>query len=215
MKSFQKFSVCLKWEQALLLDSSVDEEVLNPGQCAYATVGSIFLVDRGLRQHFAGEFQIEFLDVMRGLGLGMTVDEICEHSEYLSQMASELYDESDHLRAEVLDLLGSKLLSPNALLIERLALIPKYRGHGLGLRVLRALIQRFSHGAGIVAIRAQPLQFEAQTKNPRQLLLEEYSQNPIAASKALAYHFGKLGFKRMPKSRVSVISCLSSLPDLA
>ena len=58
----------------------------------------------------------------------------------------------------LLSLLNDDIFLSNLLIIDRLEILPSYRGRNLGLIIMRRLIQRFSWGVGVIAIKPFPLQ---------------------------------------------------------
>ena len=62
----------------------------------------------------------------------------------------------------LIKLCGELPLNSNVLILDRLEILPKYRGKKLGLAVIRHMIQRFGAGAGFVGLKAFPLQLEAR-----------------------------------------------------
>ena len=58
------------------------------------------------------------------------------------------------------NLLGNEIENFNFLILDRVELLPKYRGDGVGLLVLRSLIERFGAEAGVVGMKPFPLQLE-------------------------------------------------------
>ena len=60
-----------------------------------------------------------------------------------------------------LEVVGHEVSDYNLLILDRLEIIiPQYRGKKLGLTILHHMIERFSAGASIVAMKPFPLQFE-------------------------------------------------------
>lgn len=74
--------------------------------------------------------------------------------------------------------LGDDIWNFNLLILDRVELLPRYRGNSSGLIVLRSLIERFGAGAGVVGMKPFPLQFEPKASNDskwrRRLKLEEF-----------------------------------------
>src|SRR5687768_17386021 len=62
----------------------------------------------------------------------------------------------------VMRMLGKEIaMSQNMFILDRLEILPKFRGHELGLDAMRACLDHFSGGCRIAAIKPYPLQFEA------------------------------------------------------
>jgi hypothetical protein len=71
--------------------------------------------------------------------------------------------------------------SRNMLILDRLEILPAFRGQQLGLRYLRIAIQRFGLGCRIVAIKPFPLQFEPEPTH-RGSDLEWYARMDLKSS---------------------------------
>jgi hypothetical protein len=79
------------------------------------------------------------------------------HSDSTAEYDNSLFDPekadfSDNLR----QLLKDEIFGLSLLIIDRLELLPGYRGQNLGLIIMRRLIERFSTSAGVVAIKPFP-----------------------------------------------------------
>jgi len=87
----------------------------------------------------------------------------------------------------------------NLLIIDRIAIIPKYRKINISLAVISDLIRVFGHGCGYVVTKAFPLQFEVGTRSDD---YERLGPNELARDKELATlklkgHYSKLGFRNI------------------
>jgi GNAT superfamily N-acetyltransferase len=97
-------------------------------------------------------------------------------------------------------LFNYEIFEQNVLIIDRLELLPEYRGENLGLTIMRRLIQRYSAGAGVVAIKPFPLQFEqsipAENKSGwhAEMQLSSFRETERASIRKLRNHYSKLGF---------------------
>lgn len=104
------------------------------------------------------------------------------------------------------DLLNHDLIGLNLLILERVEILPRYRGSGLGLKILRHMEDRFSAGAAVVAMKSYPLQFEMKPneeegkKRWRNLSLDELPKDKNAATKKLCQYYKKLGFVQIPEA---------------
>jgi hypothetical protein len=94
----------------------------------------------------------------------------------------------------------------NILVINRVEILPPYRGMGLGLATIWDIIQRHSAGCGIVALKTFPYQFRSGSKSGRLSFLEESDWNKKMgydpyryavefAHEKLIFHLKKLGFE--------------------
>ena len=62
------------------------------------------------------------------------------------------------------NLLGNEIENFNFLILDRVELLPKYRGDGVGLLVLRSLIERFGAGVGVVGMKPFPCSLSVRTR---------------------------------------------------
>jgi len=119
---------------------------------------------------------------------------------------------------EVLSLFDHDVLGTNLLILDRLELLPRYRGQKLGLLIMRKLIRRFSADAGIVAIEPFPLQFEHEVSDGRErkwhdeLRLSDFPKDEERAIEKLRVYYGKLGFVGLEGSTYMILSTALQLP---
>lgn len=91
--------------------------------------------------------------------------------------------------------------SVNLLILDRLEILPEYRGEGLGLACLYRCMQQYQHGCGIVAMKPFPLQFEpvrgSEDDDPwrQSLNLKAFGRDEKACTKKLESYYRRLGFK--------------------
>jgi GNAT superfamily N-acetyltransferase len=89
------------------------------------------------------------------------------------------------------------LWSNNLLVLDRLEVLPAYRGRSIGLHALTALMLHFQAGVQIVAMRPYPLQFEAdaELELQQQHIKDGISPTEAKATQALRRYYRQLGFK--------------------
>jgi GNAT superfamily N-acetyltransferase len=108
---------------------------------------------------------------------------------------------------------------PNLLILDRLIILPAFRGQGVGLLALRGLMERFGFGVGIVAMKPYPLQHEAHYLDEAHASeraasgLDAFSGSVAAATSKLRNYYGRLGFRRVVGTDYMVRSTLIPLPS--
>jgi len=116
---------------------------------------------------------------------------------------------------ELIDFLESEFVfsGNNVLIIDRIGIRPEYRGNNLGLIVLRNLIQRFSKGVSVVAIKPAPFTFASShiKQNYIDWQRSETKKDSIEAIK-LGKYYQKLGFNKINKSAYLVLGTAKKLP---
>lgn len=119
--------------------------------------------------------------------------------EYI-RLYEDLYDDDDELIAAIYG--GREIDSGNVLYIRRLALLPQWRGRGMGAKILKDIIWRFTGSCGLVVACNQPLQFEEGILEEtdlwvQQLLLSGLTQNKEEARQRVAGFFTSAGFREV------------------
>lgn len=191
-----------------------------------------FIVDRhddaheGEREQgtVAGRFDASYIDVDQSLVDGV---KLYSMMDTLSDETAEIYEtlfdpHTNELRKDVKDLLGDVAFR-NILVINKVEVLPVYRGMGIGLATIWNLIRRDSAGCGIVALKAFPFQFKEGGRSGHLSDLEEsdwnnkmeydpYSYTVEFAHEKLIFHLMKLGFKRIGDTGVVALPTSMQIP---
>jgi len=170
------------------------------------------------RRTVAGRFDASYINVDNCLVAGVKLYGLMDtYSAEMAEVYETLFDSrTDELRREVKELLG-KVPFRNILVIDRVEILPAYRGMGIGLSTLLDIIQRHSAGCGIVALKAFPFQFRSGSRSGRLSFLEEsdwnkkmgydtHSYTMEYAHEKLIFHLTKFGFKRIGDRGVLALS---------
>jgi GNAT superfamily N-acetyltransferase len=126
--------------------------------------GSIVLKDfESDTSQTIGGFRIVLIDIDSGIREGEKIFEIFDTDEALIEYHRALYQPTSRkLRKVVRDKFSdAPPRSLNLLIVDRIIVDSKFRGIGIGLQALLALIHAHRIGVGIVAIKPWPLQFDA------------------------------------------------------
>ncbi len=194
----------------------------DPLDYIYPIGGRILKIDEE-NEVLVGKFRLLYTDVASAVNEGFTdVFEILDaHSGtaadyYGSTFASSGMDFSEDLR----QLLDDDLFESNLLIFDRLELLPDSRGQNLGVAIMRRLIQRFSAGVGVVAIKPFPLQFESSIPAEdedgwhEEMQLSSFQDPERDAVRKLKNHYSKLGFVEMKGTPHMFLSTARRLPPI-
>lgn len=191
-----------------------------PDYCIKRLEGHV-VEELGYRRARIGRFRVFVVDLDLALcerrGAFDVFDSLSQTADYW-----DLYTSTGDLRAKVVKVLpGGHRGGANMLILDRLELHPKHRGRGVGLEVLRCLMQQYGLGCDVVAMKPFPLQFEGwltisfggkpeikRTSSP-----EEDREFRRATAK-LREHYGRLGFVRVPGTDFMVADPYTVLPQL-
>src|SRR6185437_7168848 len=85
------------------------------------------------------------------------------------------------------------------LLLTRMEIKPEYRGHGAGLVAIRALIDVFGRGCGLVVCKPFPLQYKDEVAEADRKEFEK-------ALEKLRKYWSRLGFQRVAETDLYALS---------
>ena len=195
----------------------------DPGDYIYTIDGRIAEMGDDESDILVGKFRLFYVDIASAINTGYidVFDIFDAHSDSTADYYESLIDPgtadfSENLRK----LLEDEIFGLSILIIDRLELLPNYRGHNLGLIIMRRLIERFSAGAGVVAIKPFPLQFEhsipAEDKYGwhEQMQLSGFRETERDSIRKLQNHYSKLGFVAMPGTPHMFLSTARRLPPI-
>lgn len=116
--------------------------------------------------------------------------------------------------------IGSDIIYSNLLIVDRLEIKPAYRNQKIGLYSMFRMIQQFSHGCGLVAIKVFPLQFEAKRDDEKRkkwfadMELGSFEQEETPAFKKLKMYYQQLGFVEVGNSNFMILNTSYKQPSL-
>lgn len=157
----------------------------------------------------AGKVRLFVVDLegadKKGQGASWTLDLEAGTEPYIALLS----EEAGNFSPAVLKILGEEFVSnSNMLIIDRLELLPTYRGRGFGLKCMDAYIRHLSAGCRIAAIKPFPLQFEPAGRTADEwrdaLAFKSLSRDKRASTKRLKQHYGQLGFTHVPRTDLMV-----------
>jgi GNAT superfamily N-acetyltransferase len=174
----------------------------------YITRGTVVGADEEDKRTIAGSFRVSYIDVGAAMNAGASVFDIFDYTQELCDYYSAIFDdETLNASAELNRLFEEDIWPGNVLILDRLEILPEFRGHDLGLVVIRRLIERFGAGAGVVAMTPFPLQHgcardddgeDEEEKDWRQKMrYDNFDKNLQRAIGRLRRYYAKLGFKLM------------------
>lgn len=208
--------IILKWET-----SSTCIEAVDPSDFLYETHGTILCLGQTDQETLVGKFRLYYADIEYASEEGFTAFEVLDSHSHTVEYCRSIYGlDGSEYKEKLLTLLDWGVMGNNLLIIDRLEILPKYRGKNLGLIITRRLIQRFSFGAGIVAIKPFPLQFDHEPSIDndhqwrRKMQLSGFSKNERLSLQKLYQYYSKLGFIRMPGVSFMVRSTAWQIPTI-
>lgn len=124
---------------------------------------------------------------------------------------SVLFNKTGAFKESVLKATESDGLFRNVLIIDRLEILPEYRGKGLGLTCLYRCVKQYGHGCSVVAIYPFPLQFgivdhvDSDKQWQERMRFDQFSDNENASLKKLERYYARLGFVKISRTGVMAL----------
>jgi len=191
--------VVLSWSAESFVSASGE-----PHDFIYETDGDLLAIDDADNRSLIGKFRLYYIDVERALNDGMPIFDVFDsYAQTFDYYDSLFGNNSPEFSDALMKILDYDVFGSNVLILDRLEILPKYRGRGLGLSVMRNMIARFAGGAAVIAIKPFPLQFEPESSAEDQkkwradLGLTTLSKNKRNATKKLRNYYSRLGFVSM------------------
>jgi GNAT superfamily N-acetyltransferase len=174
----------------------------DPSHYRYVTDGTVVGIDEADQAAEVGRFRLSYIDVCVAMNAKAWVFDIFDCTLELCDYYPAIFDmETEGPSPELTRLFKGDIWPGNVLIFDRLEILPEFRGHNLGLVVMRRLIERFGAGAGVVAIKPFPLQRECARDEGagwrQKMRLGDFDKDFRRAAPKLRRHYGKLGFKLM------------------
>jgi hypothetical protein len=171
------------------------------------------------REEIIGAFRMVYIDANSATESGTSLFDVYDcDAETLEFFESFVNLDDEEFTKELTDFLESEFVfsGNNVLIIDRIGIRPEYRGNNLGLIVLRNLIQRFSKGVSVVAIKPAPFEFTTThiKRNYIDWQCTEIKKDSIEAVK-LGKYYQKLGFTKINNSAYLVLGTAKKIPKFS
>lgn len=211
---FDDLAVFIEWDG----DSTPLGDGLEPTEHSYETFGNIIGLDEDEARIVIGRFKTCYVDADAANNDGFSTFDAFDARLSTVNYYSAIFDvETADPREDLEALVGGGMYINNVLIIERLEILPQYRGRSIGLLVMKRLIQRFGAGTGLVAIKPFPLQFEASRREEdeewaKALALSGLDKNKRRSNAVLRRTYKRLGFKALKGTDYMFLSPGTAMP---
>ena len=141
-----------------------------PYEYIHDTAGVISTWNDDDEEEAIGIFKIKVVDLQGAERDNVSALDVMDAQSTTIRYFESLFDlNSDVLKDSLMDLIDQRFgwfanSPPNLLILDRLVIDPAYRGQGVGLNALDAIIRRYGLGIDLVAMNPFPLQFESSNK---------------------------------------------------
>jgi len=163
-----------------------------------------------------GGFQLLLIDGDSARSNGISLDLVYDLNDEAWQFFEGAYNTEKLIYNEnIKKVLGEeiKLSRDKVLIIDRIGILPEYRGRNLGLLVLHNIIERYSLGASVIAINPAPFEFNSSHIDHGSIRWDDKDSSPDNTKK-LGDYYKKVGFKRVADTPYMVLSTEQKLPKI-
>ncbi len=165
--------------------------------------GTISCFDCGDNEQIAGKLRLIYLDLYTAYNAKEDVYGLFDMRSETEPFYSALFDiDTGAFKTEVEDLFGGEIWGTNLLVFDRLEILPKFRGKGIGPACIRRCLQQYAQGFDLVALKCFPLQFEPKQVSEREwrtkMKLEKFAKNRKKSFEKLKKYYGSVGFTLVP-----------------
>jgi hypothetical protein len=147
-----------------------------------------------------GKAHVAVLNLEGADKAGVARFDVLDTEAWLAHYMALFSDYAGEFSKPVMKLLGEDVVfSNNILILDRLEILPDYRGEELGLRFIKAAVRRYGIGCRLVAIKPYPLQHESTDRERdewrEQMALNALSKDQHASTAKLKRYYERAKFK--------------------
>ncbi len=156
-----------------------------------------------------GKVRLFYLDLAAVFDTNGSLHDLFDIRSETAPFYSALIDyKTGDFKPNLEKILGEYICDLNVLIVDRLEILPEFRGKKIGLACLGWCLQQYAHACGVVALKCFPLQFEcAEMGEPawrREMQFGKLSRDRKTSLAKLKKYYASLGFKVLPGNDIMV-----------
>lgn len=191
---------------SLKLTVTLQEPSVDPGALLVEYDGEIYALDDNYEQHLVGSARVFVarLEACEDHGFSMSdcLDSQQATAPYMALLHSEYAGSFAPAVQKILD--EPDTFCMDTLIIDRIEVLPAFRGRGYGLDAMKIIIAQLGGGCRIAAIKPYPLQFEPKESWQETLELHRFSDKKSKATKRLKDLYAGIGFKSVGRTDLMI-----------
>lgn len=160
-----------------------------------------------------GVIEAYYLDIETALDNDYVIFEIFDAEKDFTSYYHALFDANKmFFKDEITEEFDVNIIFLNLLILEKLEILPDFRGKKIGLAAIYRTIKQFGHACGLVAMIPDPLQFSLY-KNAddddewfKKMNFSDFSTDKNVALNKLRSYYKKLGFRQLKNSDIFVLN---------
>jgi len=149
-----------------------------------------------------GKVVFKIIYVENAINTRYNLFDIFDSYEYTFRHGNSIFDfEIQEINNDIQEHYNYEIFGNNICILERIEILPRFRGHNLTAKATKDIIFHFGAGCALFVIQPYPLQFEVQSNKPdnwqEQLELKQFTTDEKNALKKLVNYYKSFGFERI------------------
>jgi GNAT superfamily N-acetyltransferase len=129
--------------------------------CSTRIEGTIVCVDKKGNEKIVGRVRLFHLDIGATYDTNDNLHDLFDIRPETAPFYSALIDhETGDFKSDLERILGEYICDLNVLIVDRLEILPEFRGKKVGRACLLWCLRQYAHECGVLALKCFPLQFE-------------------------------------------------------
>jgi hypothetical protein len=154
----------------------------------------------------AGKARFHLADIESALDAGLSAFWLLDEKASTFDMYSKLFvNHTSEFKDEIFETIGEELFSSNLFIVDRIEILPDFRGHSLARLAIEEAIRIFAGNVQLCVLKAFPLQFEVSNSNTDKwtdsLKLLDFCDEGEIATQKLIDHYKAIGFHSLHDSK--------------
>lgn len=181
------------------------------GMDEYSTCIEVTVTCLGKRgiERIIGKVRLFYLDLAAVFETNDNLHDLFDIRSETAPFYSALIDyETGDFKPNLEPILGEYICDMNVLIVDRLEILPEFRGKKIGLASLVWCLRQYARQCGVVALKCFPLQFEcAEMGEPEwrsEMQFGKLSRDRKRSLAKLKKYYASLGFKALPADDIMV-----------
>jgi GNAT superfamily N-acetyltransferase len=158
----------------------------------------------GFPEKQIGKVKFHIIHVVEAYDEGYNLYEVFDDKEYTFRIGQEIFDfDETEANADILEFYDEVMFVSNICILERIEILPDYRGNKYGAKAIKDIVFQFSASCALFVAEVFPLQFEADKLGDDEwkykLALDNFETDEAKAFKRLDAYYQSMGFDKIKK----------------
>lgn len=135
------------------------------------------------------------------------------HSQTLLEFYEVLFD---HRTRELKESIGDISIGSDILIIDKVEILPDYRGKSIGLKAVRRTMEFLGSGCAVTALHPHPIQYDGKLDKDwtQRMQPQAFACDKRTAKKKLREYWSRLGFQRIGRTSYMAFAMTNRIHDV-